>query len=345
MKRRIVFFIVIVLIVGALGYWVYTQNSSSAQSGGVSPEENTYTVKKTKLRETLTISGEINAEEKVTLTFPIGGKLSWVGVKEGDYVEKYQGIASLDQRDLQKKLESSLNTFMISRWDFDQTKSDNKDAPYRDGDLGDEMKRIVDKAQFGLNNAIITVELQTLAKEYSYLYTPIEGIVTKVGAPYAGVNVAATTSYEVVNPKTVYFSATADQTEIPKLSVGQKASIIIDPYPETTVLGTIRSIAFTPIPGDTGTNYEVKIAIPETLDVTQYRLGMTGDVEFLTREKSNVFAVPTTYVLSEQGKKYVFVLQDNKKVKTEVKTGEEGDTEIEITKGVEAGDVLVENLK
>ncbi len=345
MKRRIVLFVVLFAIFGIVAYWVYSRSSASAQSGGKTATDNTYTVEKTKLRETLTISGEINAEEKVTLSFPTGGKLYWVGVKEGDYVQKYQGIASLDQRDLQKRLESSLNTFMISRWDFDQTKSDNKDAQYTDGELGEKMRRIIDKAQFGLNNSIITVELQSLAKEYAYLYTPIEGIVTKVGAPYAGVTVGATTSYEVVNPNTVYFSATADQTEVPRLHVGQDAKIIVDPYPDTTVSATIKSIAFTPQSGDTGTNYEVKLAFPSSVDVLKYRLGMTGDVEFLTKEKKNVYAVPTTYVLSEANKKYVFILKDGKKIKTEVKAGEEGDTDIEIIRGVEAGDVLVENLK
>lgn len=345
MKRRIILFVVLLTAIAGVGYWVYTRNVASAQSGGKTSTANTYTVQKTKLRETLTISGEIDAQEKVTLSFPTGGKLAWVGVKEGDYVQKYQGIASLDQRDLQKRLESSLNTFMITRWDFDQTKSDNKDAQYKDGDLGDKMKRIIDKAQFGLDNSIIAVELQSLAKEYAYLYTPIEGIVTKVGAPYAGVTVGATTSYEVVNPNTVYFSATADQTEVPKLRIGQQATIIIDPYPDTTIIATVQSIGFTPRIGDTGTTYEVKLSFPENTDVMKYRMGMTGDVEFLTKEKSNVFAVPTTYVLSEMNKKYVFILKDGKKIKTEVKTGDEGDTEIEIVRGVNAGDVVVENTK
>jgi len=345
MKRRIILFIIIVGLLGSIGYWIYTKNSSTAQLGGKTSTENLYTVERTKLRETLTLSGEIDAEERVTLSFPTGGKLYWVGVKEGDYVQKYQGIASLDQRDLQKRLESSLNTFMITRWDFDQTKQDNKDAQYKDGDLGDRMKRIIDKAQFGLNNSIITVELQALAKEYAYLYTPIEGIVTKVGAPYAGVTVGATTTYEVVNPNTVYFSATADQTEVPKLRIGQKANIIIDPYPEDTVAAIVSSVSFTPRVGDTGTNYEVKLTFPEQANVLKYRLGMTGDVEFLTKEKSNIYAVPTTFIVTEMGKKYVFILKDGKTVKTEVVTGEEGDSDIEIVRGIQAGDVLVENIK
>ena len=58
-----------------------------------------------------------------------------------------------------------------------------------------------------------------------------------------------------------------------------------------------------------------------------------------------MYAVPITYVLTEIDKKYVYILKDGKKLKTEVKTGEEGDTAIEIVRGIKAGDVLVENLK
>ncbi|HNQ31860.1 MAG TPA: efflux RND transporter periplasmic adaptor subunit [Candidatus Woesebacteria bacterium] len=341
-KRKLIILFGILALISGIGYYMYSQNSASAQLGKGISDGETFTVAKSTLKETLTISGQIDAEEKVTLTFPTGGKLYWVGVKEGDYVEKYQGIASLDQRDLEKRLETSLNNFMISRWDFDQVKSDNKDAPYKDGELGDRMKRIIDKAQFGLNNAVVAVELQALAREYAYLYTPIEGVVTKVGAPYAGVTVSAQTVYEVINPNTIYFSAFADQTEVPDLRVGQSAKIIIDAYPDSTVNATIRSIAYAPRAGDVSTNYEVKLALSNSIDVNAYRLGMTGDVEFVTKQKQNVYAIPSSYILTEEGKKYVFVLQDGKPKKQEVKIGDEADTEVEIVKGISGGDILAE---
>jgi RND family efflux transporter MFP subunit len=344
MKRRIIIFIIVLIVIGSLGYWVYTRSSTSAQSGGKSPTENTYTVAKMKLRETLTISGDVDADEQVTLAFQTGGRLAWVGVKEGDYVQKYQGIASLDQRSVEKNLQTSLNNFMTSRWNFDQTKQDNKDAYVKDGDIGEEMRRIIDKSQFNLNNAVISVELQSLAKEYSYLYTPIEGVVTRVDAPYAGVNIGPTTSYAVVNPQTAFFSATADQTEVTKLRVGENAIISLDAYPDEHITATVSSLSYTPKVGDTGTTYEVKLTFPENVDVLKYRLGMTGDVEFVTKEKPNVIAVPISYVRSEKGQKYVQLLVDGKPVKTEVKTGDEGDNEIEILKGLKVGDVLVEKV-
>lgn len=342
MKRRLIAIIVVLIVIIAVGYWVVSRSRASAQIGGLSPKVNTYTVERKTLKETLTISGSIDASEQVTLNFQTGGRLIWVGVKEGDYVKKYQGIASLDQRSVEKYLQQSLNTYMSNRWDFEQTKQDNKDAQYKDGDVGDKMKRLIDKAQFSLNNAVISVELQSLAKEYSYLYTPIEGIVTRVDAPFAGVNVGVTSAYGVVNPKTVFFSATADQTEVPNIAIGQKATISMDAYPDTVIEATLSSISYTPKIGDTGTTYEVKLLFEESTDVIKYRLGMTGDVEFVTKELKDVLVVPISYIKTEAGKKYVNLMVDGRSVKTEVKTGNEGDMDVEIKSGVKEGDILNE---
>jgi RND family efflux transporter MFP subunit len=335
--------IIILLVLGILGFGAYTYYKTKiANAATLAEGETTYTVEKTTLKNTLTLSGKIDADEKVTLAFKAGGRLTWLGAKEGDYVKKGQGIASLDQRELQKSLESQLNTYMITRWDFDQTKQDNKDAPYRDGDVGDRMKRIIDKAQFGLNNSVINVELQTLAREYSYLSTPIEGVVTHMSVTQPGIIVTPANTFEIINPATIYFSASADQTEVPNLMVGQTAQIVLDPYVDEKMLATVKSIAFTPKTGESGTVYEIKMLFITDNVNLKYRLGMTGDAEFTTRQKSNVIAIPIQYIKTENGKKNVTKLVDGKRVKVEVKIGEEGDSSVEIKSGLKAGDVLIE---
>ncbi len=341
MQKRIIIFVVLVVIVAAAGWYAWSRQTKEAQAAD-QDEIKKFTVTKNKLVETLTISGKIEADEHVSLFFPTGGKLVWVGVKEGDYVKKYQGLASVDQRDLEKRLQSSLNSYMISRWDFEQSKVDNKDAAVKDGEVGDRLKRIIDKAQFNLDNSVINVEIQSLAKEMAYMYSPIEGIVTKVGGQYAGANIAATSTFEVVNPQTIYFLATADQTEIPLLSVGETAKIVLDSYEDEILTGVITSISFTPKTGDAGTVYEVKMEFSSSNDLLKYRLGMTGDAEFVTKEKSGVFAVPLNFVKTENKKKYVYVLKDGKEIRTEVIEGDEGDNDVEIKRGIKDGDVLIE---
>ena len=45
-------------------------------------------VKRGTVKEELILSGSVSADEDAKLTFPTGGEISWVGVKEGDTVKK-----------------------------------------------------------------------------------------------------------------------------------------------------------------------------------------------------------------------------------------------------------------
>ena len=86
-KKRWYLILGLLLIVGFIFYQRYSTQTKSRK------EKSTYRVKKQTLRDDLSLSGEIDGEEKVTLRFQSSGKLTWVGIKEGDYVQKYQGIA------------------------------------------------------------------------------------------------------------------------------------------------------------------------------------------------------------------------------------------------------------
>ncbi len=336
LKKRWYFIVVILIIAGFIFYKQQTGKTAASQ-------EKPYTVKKQNLKETLSISGDIDADEHVTLRFQSSGRLAWVGVKEGDYVKKYQGLASLDQRELEKNLKKYLNTYLSERWDYDQTKED-KDFK-NIGGLSEDARRaalrVLDKAQFDLNNAVIDVELKDIALQYAYLYTPIEGIVVSVGSPYAGVNITPTQAeFEIINPKSIYFSATADQTDVINLRQGMKADITLDPYTDKTISGTISTISFVPKTGETGTVYQVKMSLDTDNENYRYRYGMTGDAEFILREKQNVLAIPTSYIKTEKGKKYVLKKVNGAPVKTYIKTGEELDSATEILNGLKDGDII-----
>jgi multidrug resistance efflux pump len=231
----------------------------------------------------LILSGELRADRQVDLQFQASGLLSWVGVKEGDSVKKYQTLAMLDQRSLKKNLEKYLNLYLKTRWDFEQKHADNKD--YEVSDLStsakEAVKRTLEKAQFDLNNAVLDVELQDLVLQYSRLVTPIEGLITRVDQPYAGVNILYTDKISVVDPQSLYFEVTADQSEVVKIKKADKVKITLDAYPEQKLFGQIAQVGFTPKTDEVSTVYQVKIEIANFNNQDfKYRLGMTGDAEF-----------------------------------------------------------------
>lgn len=297
------------------------------------------TVKHQNLEETLSISGKIAADQDVTLRFQTSGHLTWVGVKTGDYVKKYQTIASLDQREVQDNLQKYLNSYLADRWTLDQTKENYQNTP-----VSPAFQRIIDQAQFNLNSAVLDVQIKNLAIEYSNLWTPIEGLVVSAESPQAGVNIIPTQAeFEIVNPKSVYFSATADQSDVVNLFASQSAIITLDPYPDQSIASKITSIAFTPKTNETGTVYEIKLALPVDNSDYKYRLGMTGDVNFILRSIPNTIALDTKLINTNPNKtKYVWVYENGKKVKRIVTLGEEFDNQTQITSGLSDGDKVID---
>jgi len=302
-------------------------------------------VKRGVLEEKLTISGTIDAEEKVTLRFQTLGRLAWVGVKEGDYVKKYQGIAALDVREVKKNLQKKLDDYLTERWNFEQKRDDynvKTQSPLNAGHLTVAERRIIEKAQYTLDKSVLDVEIQNLAVEYANLWTPIEGIVTKVGSPYAGINISLPTQaeFEIVNPNTVYFAALADQTEVTKLEKCKLGELTLDAYSEATLSGNIKDISFAPKAGETGTVYTVKFYFNDDNSSYKYRLGMGGDLTFVTERKEDVLYIPVKFVKTENGKKYLKVKKNGKEEKVYVETGMEADNSIEITSGIAEGTVV-----
>jgi len=335
LKKR--WYLVLLVIIGVVGFF-YQRSAAQA----IVAKTDSYTVKRQTLKDELSLSGKVEADEHVVLRFQTSGLLSWVGVKEGEWIKKYQTLASLDQRDVQKRLQKYLNTYQKTRWDYDQTTEDSQ-LKYIGGlseDARREALRVLDKSQFDLNNAVIDVELQDLARQYSYLNTPIEGLIVRIDSPFSGVNITpAGAEIEVVNPSTVYFSVTADQTEVIKLRDGLTAEISLDSYPDKPISGVIKSISFIPKTGETGTVYQVKLMLNQTNMNYQYRIGMTGDATFALKEIPEVIAIPTTFIKTEGKKKYVF--SDAQKTKrVYIKLGMEIDNQTEVLNGLKEGDVI-----
>lgn len=338
LKKRWYLFVVI-LAVG--GFVLYRQQVASSQNKGTP-----YKVKKETLRDTLTFSGHVDADEKANLQFQTGGKLIWVGVKEGDYVKKYQAIASLDQRQIKDTLQKYLNTYAKTRLSFDQQKDDTREVVI--GGLGYDQRqrvlRVADQYQDDLNNSVLDVQIQDIALEYANLYSPIEGIVDHVDTPVAGVNISALSpsTFRIVNPATLYFTADADQTDVIKLHEGQEVEINFDSYPDENIPAVIKSIAFSPTEGETGTVYGVKMSFLDNSGDKnyKYRLGMTGDASLVVREIPDVISVPSTYLKSEKDKQYVMKDVKGKAEKVYVSTGETIDNQTVITSGLQEGDTI-----
>ena len=336
---KIIGIIVVILILG------FVFRSQIKSKVAPEPSFKTAKVKKTDLNQTISASGKIKSDEEATLKFQTSGYLSWVGVKKGDKVKKWQAIAALDKEKLEQTLKQDLIDYMNERWDFDQEQDDYHTGgePPAKVALNDEMKRILEKSQFDLNRTVIDVEIKNLALKYANLWTPIDGIVTEVETPNAGVNItAATAEFVVSNPDKMYFAGKVDEADVGQINPDMKAEILLDAYPNETFESSISQIGFTSTTTSSGgTAYEVKFLLPENIN-ERFRIGMNGDADIIVSEKQEVLVVPFEAIQDIDGKEYVWILpEDNVPVKKEVKTGLGNDYDTEILEGINEGDKVV----
>lgn len=315
---------------------------------GPAEQYETAKVKKQDLVQTVSASGEIESENQVTLKFQTSGKLAWVGVKEGDRVEAWQAIASLDKRELKKNIETELNDYMKERWDFEQ---DRESYGVTADDLEkytltNEVRRILEKAQFDLNNAVIDVEIADLTEKLATLITPISGIVTEIESPIAGVNITpATANFTVADPSIMKFVANIDEGDIGEVRMGQKAIITLDAYPDEELEGAVTYISFASITTrGGGTAFPVEISLPENENL-RFKLGMNGDAEIITASESDVLTIPVEAIIEKGSKKFVQTIEGKKLKEIEVETGIESETKIQIISGLEEDQIVIAGEK
>ncbi len=293
------------------------------------------------ITKTLELTGYIDAKEKANLKFVAPSRLSWVGVKEGDRVRKWQAIASVDTRTLQKQLQLDLNNFAKEFNDHDQS-LDNYDY-YGESDISTENRRILENAQYDLNNSVIAVEIRDLAVRLSSIISPINGIVTRVDQPNAGVNISVTDIFQIVNPDSMFFSAEVDELDVSRVAVDQKATLVLDAYEEESVDSSIEFISFTPVSSPTGgTSYRVELSLPGDNDLLKYRLGMSGEVEIILDQKDSVLTIPSEAIIERDEVSFVEIKNGEGNIeKKEIEIGIQTDDLVEIISGISQNDQVI----
>ncbi len=299
-----------------------------------------YTVSRGSIEDILELSGKVQAATVANLRFPAGGLITYIGVKEGDQVKKYQTLAALDTRQLQKSLDQKLNLYSIQRGTFDQTIDDN-DNSVPDGDLSRTLKRLLEKNQYQLENTVKDVEYLDLSLKLSKLSSPIAGILVNSPTDTAGVSVLASESWLVVDPASLYFSADLDETDLQRVKEGQNVRIHLDAYPDLTIESQVSNIAFSPKETTSGTVYELRLNIPPT-SLANLRLGLNGTTQIILTKKSDILLLPSSAVTFEGDHAKIYIKEGDKYIAKDIVVGIENDGNIEIVSGLSEGtDVYV----
>lgn len=327
-KRKLALAIVLVLLVG--GY-LLRKNLFPSKNGFEEAR-----IEKGTVREELILSGEVRADEHARLSFLTSGELDYVGVKEGQDVEKGDVLARLDTTILYQaylSADADLRRFDASKEKtYDDVQGNENDESFAQRELRTIAETNRDKAY----RAYIAAQ-ENLAN--ASLHAPFDGVIASITHPFTGVNTSLTESQiEIVNPKTIYFLVSADQTEVNKITKEQEVIIVLDSYPDNEYKGAVEYVGLTPKVGELGTVYSVKVRMNRDDMTDGIRVGMTGDAKFILSKKEDVLFIPSGYLNSDIKGKYLRLGKVNNKVYVEV--GLEGEERIEIKGDIKEGDII-----
>jgi HlyD family secretion protein len=142
---------------------------------------------------------------------------------------------------------------------------------------------------------------------------------------------------------------TISENDITKIVEGNEATVILDAYSDLELNGKVAEII--PISTDDGgiISFEVLIEFEEAEDIVLY-YGLSASASIVTQKAEGVLYVPIQSVYKEGGISYVDLLisdqADSENIsqavkKTEITTGINDYTYIEVTSGLKEGDVIV----
>ena len=378
MRRRtkIIIGIVVLVIAGVL-----TAGFASRRGKDITPV--TYgNVARQDLTSKVSANGRIDAKRKVDLSANVMGQVVNLAVREGDVVKKGDFLLQIDQKQLAATARSADAALQAVFSDRDAAKAmavaaeqdyqraqknyEQKITPRSELDRAQSgrdsaranvmaLDQRISQARENLNAARDTLQKTTMRAPMAGVVTALpveEGEVAVIGT----MNNAGTVLMTIADMSVVEAVMEVDETDVPSVKVGQRATVTIDAYPNKTFPGLVTEVASSPIKRNgvsasttEAVNFEVKIQIENP--PAGVRPGFSASADIITGTRPKALAIPIQALvvrekpgstpgkpLDEEG---IYAIQNGAVKFHPVKTGLSGDSSIEIVSGAKEGEQIV----
>jgi HlyD family secretion protein len=330
------------------------------------------------IKSSILASGTLAYREQVQLRSEIIGQVTELHVEEADRVSKGDLVITLDPKSYQAQVEQSEARVRIQEIAIERQKlliSNLEDRFERQQKMF--KAKLVDEDSFEvLKNqlALSRVDLQSAQESLSQvraaldqsqdllsktlIRSPIDGIVIQLDIKEGETVIAGTTNIPgstmmvIADPSETLTEVKVDEADIAQVHENQRGDIFAAAYPDTPLSGTVQSIATVArqYPGSQSLTFLVKILLDEQ-DELVIRPGMSVRADIYTESSDQTLAIPVQAVMvdedidkdeeGEEEQTYVFVVEDGKAVRKDVKTGISSDSDQEILSGIGEGEQVI----
>jgi HlyD family secretion protein len=341
--------------------------------------------------ETITANGKIQPEMEVLITPDVSGEIVELTVREGDVVEKGQLLLRIkpdvyiSQRDrslaaisqARARLAQAEAQFLQSELSYKRTKQlyDEQTISKSEFEQAEASyavaKAEVDAARFSVTSSEASLKEANENLIKTSIYAPMPGTVSmllvELGERVAGTGMmAGTEMLRIADLSRMEAQVEVNENDIPRVKLGDTATIEIDAYTDHKFRGVVTEIASsaktTGVSADQVTNFDVKIlvlpesyeALTNTHNQNPLRPGMSATVDIQTEVKEGIVTVPiqsvttrtdTTLVVQnlsdEEIRTLVFTTDGERALAKDVITGIQDNSYIEIISGIAEGDRVI----
>jgi len=305
----------------------------------------------------LNASGYVVAQRKAAVASKATGRLEWLGVEEGSKVRRGEVIARLENRDVMAAADQAaagLNSATADLADAQQNYNRMKDLRAKgyiaQAELDTADTRLK-RSHAALSGAEAALRAAQVAVEYTLIRAPFDAVVlTKdadIGDIVTPLGAAANARASVVtiaDMSSLQVEVDVSESNIEKVKFGQPCEIQLDALPDSRFPGIVHMT----VPTADRTKASVMVKVRFASRDPRVLPEMSARVAFLERpmtpaEQTPRTAINPSAVNEERGRKLVFVVRDDRAVKTAVTLGERLGDFIEVLGGLTAGEKIVLN--
>jgi HlyD family secretion protein len=214
------------------------------------------------------------------------------------------------------------------------------------------IERRIEQARANVAAARDTLSKTTITAPMSGIITALpveEGEVAVIGT----MNNPGTKLLTIADMSVVEAVMEVDETDVPNVKVGQRATVTIDAYPNKTFEGTVTEVGSSPMTRAAGStdavNFEVKIQLANP--PAGVRPGFSCSADIITGTRSKALSIPIQALVvrekpgsapgKAQDEEGVYLHKDGKAQFVPVTTGLAGESNVEIIKGLSEGQEIV----
>lgn len=276
-------------------------------------------------------SGTIEESVSIPLNFTVMGTVTKVLVSEGDQVQKGQLLAVVNDASYRNSYEMALATEKQAEDGYKRLEN-----MYKNGNLP-EIKMIEIETQLQQAKSAAAIAKKNL--DDCSLYSPVDGVVGKRSIEPGMSTMSGLSAITIVKIETVYAKVPVSENEIAVIQKGQKAAVKIPALgDEKTLYGIVDEIGV--IADVLAHTYKVKIRIDNK--AAKIKPGMICNVTIAKNGEGKALIVPNSAILiDDQGKNFVYGVEENVAIRKFVKIGKLLSNGIEIIDGLNEGEKIV----